>query len=215
MVITVAQLSRAVPATNKERAAEFCKTFNDWSDKFGINTPLRAAHFLAQLYMESGALSHVVENLNYSAEGLMKTWPSRFNRQKAAEYARKPEKIANCVYANRMGNGDEASGDGWKYRGRGYVQLTGKSAYQAYQNSGFCVGNLLAHPEWLEKSPGNVKSAMWFWWSRKLSTIADRDNGLNANDICKEITKVVNGGYSHLSDRQYYMRRFKREFGVQ
>lgn len=215
MRITEAQILRAVPTTNRSRLSDFVRVFNEWNDRFGINTPKRVVHFLAQVFLESGQLSNVVENLNYSSDGLMKTWPSRFDRQKATEYARKPEKIANYVYANRNGNGNEASGDGWRYKGRGFIQITFKGNYQAYQTSGFCNGNLMAHPEWLENSPGNTKSAMWFWWRNNLSSIADCDDGGSAGeDIVKRITKKVNGGYNGLSNRLYYYRRFKKEFGV-
>ena len=131
----------------------------------------------------------------------MRTWPSRFTRQKALEYARKPEKIANYVYANRMGNGSEASGDGWKYKGRGAIMITGKSQYLAYQNSGFCVGNLLAHPEWLAQKPGAYKSAMWFWLKTGLNQIADKDTCqrvLDGEAIVKQITLKVNGWFKWL-----------------
>lgn len=215
MRITAQQLRRAVPEVSKENLDGFVATFNQWSDKFGINTPKRTVHFLCQVFCESGALKYVEENLNYSADGLMRTWPNRFNSQKAQEYARKPEKIANYVYADRMGNGSEASGDGWKYRGRGFIMVTGKDGYKAYANSGFCVGDLMSHPEWLAKSPGNTKSAMWFWWKNNLSDIADRDDGGKiGEDIVKEITKKVNGGFNGLSTRLFYYRRFKKEFPI-
>lgn len=214
MVITEAQIRRAIPSVNNARLKEFVKVFNEWSDRFGINTPIRFTHFFAQVCCESGALAKTEENLNYSAEGLMKTWPSRFTREKALQYAHKPQAIANYVYANRMGNGSEASGDGWKYKGRGFIGLTGKDMYRAYRTSGFCNGDLMSHPEWLAGSPGNAKSAMWFWWKHRLSDIADLDNGINSNDICRQITKKVNGGYLGLSNRQYYMRKLKAEFGI-
>ena len=215
MRITAQQIRRAVPEVSKENLDGFVVTFNAWSDRFGIDTPKRTVHFLSQVFCESGALKYVEENLNYSADGLMKTWPNRFNRQKALEYARKPEKIANYVYADRMGNGNEASGDGWKYRGRGFIQLTGRENYKAYASSEFCVGDLMSHPEWLANSPGCTKSAMWFWRERNLSEIADRDDGGKVGeDIVKEITKKVNGAYNGLSNRLFYYRRFKREFGV-
>ena len=214
MQITSSQLIRAVPSVNKTRAAELAKVFTEWGAKFGINTPLRAAHWLSQVFYESIALNAVEENLSYSAQGLLKTFPKYFNATTAQQYAHKPKAIASRVYANRMGNGSEASGDGYRYRGRGIIQLTGRENYAAYQQSGFCNGDLVSHPEWLAQSPGAYKSAMWFWWENGLSAIADEDNGLNANDVCKRITKRVNGGTNGLSDRQYYLRRFKRELGV-
>src|SRR5688572_5216436 len=98
----------------------------------GIDTPLRRAHFLAQVAHESGGFKRLVENLNYSADALVRTWPSRFDAATAKQYARQPERIANKVYAGRLGNGDETSGDGWRYRGRGYIQLTGQVNYADY-----------------------------------------------------------------------------------
>ena len=184
MRITVQQLRRAVPQTNSQTAIEFVAVFNEWADRFGINTPIRIVHFLSQVYQESGALRYT-------------------------------EEIASGKqYEGRKDLGNTSPGDGVKYKGRGLIQLTGKSNFKAYQESGFCVGNLLEHPEWLSKSPGHTKSAMWFWWKNNLSAIADQDNGVNANEVCKKITKRVNGGYNGLSTRQFYMRRFKNEFGL-
>lgn len=215
MRITREQLLRAVPDTNKSRIDDFVRDFNEYADGFGISTPMRAAHFLAQCWHESGMLSHVEENLNYSADGLLKTFPKYFNAKTAPQYARKPQKIACRVYANRMGNGSEASGDGWRYRGRGFIQLTGKTNYALYQKSGFCVGDLLSHPEWLTKSPGMTKSAMWFWYSRGLNALADLDDGGKiGEDIVRRLTKKVNGGDNGLAQRLYYYRRFKKEFGL-
>lgn len=208
MKITEQQLRRAVPNVHKERVKEFVAVFNEYCEQFGIDTPVRVVHFLSQVSYESGALNYVAENLNYSADGLLKTFPRYFKtRAEAQLYARHPEKIANRVYANRMGNGSEASGDGWRYRGRGVIQITGKYQYQAYQTSGFCVGNLVAHPEWLEKSPGAYKSAMWFWYKNGCNELADRDDVVG-------VTRKINGGTNGLSTRQYYLRRFKKEFGI-
>jgi len=108
------------------------KQIPDIQTKFEINTPLRLAHFLAQAGHESGGFTAVNENLNYGAKGLLGIFPKYFNAETSVLYERKPEKIANVVYASRMGNGDKASGDGWKFRGRGYIQLTGKSNYTAF-----------------------------------------------------------------------------------
>lgn len=216
MKITVQQLKRAVPETNSARAEEFVAVFNEWSERFGITTKLRLVHFLAQCWHESGALRYVEENLNYSTDGLLKTFGSKYfpTRAIAEQYARQPQKIANRVYANRMGNGNEASGDGFRYKGRGLIQLTGKYMYQAYQSSGYCNGDLMNHTEWLLKAPGHTKSAMWYWKKNGCNEIADRDNGINDNEVCKAITLKVNGGLNHLSERQFYMRRFKKEFGI-
>lgn len=207
MVITRAQLLRVAPDTDKSRIDDFVKTFNQWSERFEIDSPLRVAHFLSQVFHESGCLRHVVENLNYSADGLLKTFPRYFSYDNARLYARKPELIANRVYASRMGNGPEASGDGWKFRGRGFIQLTGRSNYQDYADSPFCVGNLMAHPEWLEKSPGNIKSAMYFWWKNCCNHWADADDA-------DRLTLRINGGTNGLSNRKFLLRRFKKEFGI-
>ena len=214
--ITTEQILRAVPAADRTRAAEFVATFNQYADTFGINTTARVVHFLAQVTWESGYFRHVEENLNYSADGLMKTFGSRFrNKAEAEQYARKPEKIANKVYANRYGNGSEASGDGWRYRGRGFIQITFKANYKAYQDSGFCNGSLVAHPEWLAKAPGHTKSAMWFFRMKGCNAIADRDDGGRiGEEVCIEVTRKVNGGTSHLADRLYLYRRYKNEFGL-
>ncbi|MBA4359320.1 MAG: glycoside hydrolase family 19 [Pseudomonas sp.] len=148
-----------------------------------ITTPLRLAAFLAQIGHESGRLSRVVENLNYSAEGLQKTWPSLFDAKLAAEYARQPERIANVAYNARMGN--TAPGDGWKYRGRGLIQVTGKNNYAA---CGDALGmDLLTTPSLLETPKGAALSAGWFWNSMNLNALAD------AGDI-QNIGSLINTG---------------------
>ena len=202
MQITIEQIKKIAPGAPDKAASEFVDTFNKWSDKFGITTPLRAANFISQCVHECAELKAFEENLNYSEKGLLKVFPKYFNAETAKQYARKPEKIANRVYANRMGNGNEASGDGWKYKGRGAIGLTGRSNYLAYSTSGFCVGDLMAHPEWLAKSPGCYKSAMWFWWKNGLNAIADTGD-VNA------VTKRVNGGYNGLDSRKKYLARAK------
>lgn len=189
MKITVQQLRRAVPQTNGIRAQEFVTVFNEWADRFEINTPLRVVHFLAQCWHESGCLNYVEE----IASG--------------AAYDTGAKAVA-------LGNTPQKDGDGQRYKGRGFIQVTGRRNYEAYAKSGFCVGDLMSHPEWLAKSPGHTKSAMWFWWSKNLSAIADTDNGQNSNDVCTKITRKVNGGINGLSQRLYYMRRFKKEFGI-
>ena len=207
MKITAQTIRGIMPNAPEDRIAELVKTFNEWSERFGINTKLRAAHWLGQISHESNELRHMEENLNYSAEGLLKTFPKYFTKEQAQVYARHPEKIANRVYANRMGNGNEESGDGWKFRGRGAIQLSGKNNYQDYANSEFCVGNLMAHPEWLAKSPGCFKSAMFFWWKNNLNELADRDDGI-------AVTKRINGGILGLAQRLYYTRKAKKALWI-
>jgi len=207
MVITEAQLKRAVPNVSKERVWEFVKAWNKYSEQFEINTPLRTVHALAQFFCESSALNRLEENLNYSVKRLRQVFPKYFKTDaEAAAYAYKPMQIANRVYANRMGNGNEASGDGYRYRGRGVIQLTGRNNLLAYERSGYCVGKVTEHPEWLTQFPGALKSAMWYWKANGCNALADKDD-INA------VTKRINGGLNGLSDRAYYLRRFKREFG--
>lgn len=208
MILTEPQVRRIMPKAKNDNVKAFVKTFNENAEAFGINTPIRVCHLIAQLAHESAELNATVENLNYSAEGLRKTFPKYFPTSAlATQYARKPQAIANRVYANRMGNGSEASGDGWKYRGRGLIQLTGLSNYKAYQTSGYCVGDLLGHPEWLEKYPGCLKSAMWFWKKNGCNELADKDD-------CLSITKRINGGTNGYSSRAYYVRIAKKVFCI-
>lgn len=164
-------------------------------EKFEINTPLRLCHFLAQCSHESGNFKAVTENLNYSAKALMSTWPKRFPSIIAEQYARKPEKIANRAYADRMENGPEGSGDGWKYRGRGYIQLTGKTNYKAFDK--VVEENILENPD-LVATKYPLLSAAWFWNSRALNAEADKGS---TDSVVTAITKKVNGGTIGLADR--------------
>jgi putative chitinase len=162
-------------------------------EKFKIDTPLRLAHFLAQCAHESGDFKATIESLNYSAKGLLATFPKYFTAETAALYERKPEKIANIVYANRMGNNNIS--DGWKYKGRGYIQLTGKSGYAAFDK--IVPEDILANPD-LVASKYPLLSAAWFWDSKNLNTLAD--NG-KSDAVVTQITKKVNGGTIGLEDR--------------
>jgi putative chitinase len=144
-----------------------------------------------------------VENLNYSADALLRTWPSRFNAETAAKMARKPEAIANYVYGGRLGNG--ADGDGWKYRGRGLIQLTGKGNYRA---AGIALGlDLIGNPDLLEKPEAASLSAAWFWKTNGLNALAD------ANDVAV-VTRKINGGLNGLSDRLERFDRAARALGI-
>lgn len=161
--------------------------------EYEINTPKRLAAFIAQCAHESAGFKFLRENLNYKAASLMKTWPRYFPTMEIAQqYANKPEKIANRAYANRMGNRDEASGDGWRYLGRGLIQLTGKENYQWFAASlEMDVEDL---PEYMSTFEGAVQSACFFWENTGLNKEAD------AGDI-KTMTKKINGGYIGLEDR--------------
>ena len=172
-------------------------------EKFAINTPLRLAHFLAQCGHESGNWKFKVENLNYSAQALQSVFRKYFpDEATSAQYARKPEMIANKVYANRMANGDEVSGDGWRFRGRGYIQLTGRQNYTSFDK--VVDEDVLTYPDLVaEKYP--LLSAAWFWDSNKLNVLADK--GSTDADVTT-VTKRVNGGTHGLEDRISKFRRY-------
>lgn len=211
MEITKQQLIRAVPGVYQPRLDEVVAALNMWGAHYGIDTPVRMAHFLAQCFHETAALKTVTENLNYSREGLLKTFKKYFNEGNVDMYARNPEKIGNRVYANRMGNGSEGSGDGYRYRGRGLLQLTGKENFASYGKSDLCTIDAVGSPELLSAYPDSVKSAMWFWQQNGLNAIADKDNGKNSDSIVGEITRKINGGYNGLAQRKDYYRRFRKE----
>ena len=184
------------------KAKELQSKYKTLLGKHEINTSNRMAMFFAQLDHES-KLSPISENLNYSKEGLLKIFPKYFNDSSATNYARKPEKIANRVYANRMGNSTEESGDGWKYRGRGYIQLTGKSNYEALaKDKGIdCVNS----PDLLLEEVNALISALWFWSKNNLNSYADKKDVLGA-------TKRINGGTHGLAERQKKFDSYLKEF---
>ena len=174
-------------------------------EKFQVNTPLRLAHFLAQCGHESGGFKVVNENLNYGAKGLLGIFKKYFPTEaKALQYERKPEKIANLVYGGRMGNGDEASGDGWKHRGRGYIQLTGKDNYAAFDKT--VEDDILANPD-LVATKYPLLSAAWFWSKNGLNALADK--GATDADVTV-ITKRVNGGTIGLPDRIKHFKEYHK-----
>jgi len=168
----------------------------DTAKKFNITNNLRLAHFLSQCGHESGGFKAVSENLNYSADGLKKIFGKYFPGNLNESYARKPEKIASRVYGNRMGNGDESTKEGYKFRGRGPIQLTGKANYQAFASDFFeDPETVMNDPDLVtDDVPTALYSALWFWNKNKLNKYAD------ASDI-KGMTKVINGGYIGLEDR--------------
>lgn len=171
-----------------------------------IDTSLRKAHFLAQVSEESQWFKYNKENLNYSDKALRSVFGKYFPTQElATSYARQPEKIANRVYANRMGNGDESSGDGWKYRGRGLIELTGKENYQKY---GLARNiDVLSTPEKLSEPYYAIDSAVWFWNSHSLNKYADQDDIL-------AITKRINGGTNGLDERKDCLAIYKEIYSV-
>ena len=173
----------------------------DVMTKFGIDTPVEVAHFLAQCGHESGGFRVVNENLNYSAKGLLGIFKKYFPTQALAEqYQRKPEKIANRVYASRMGNGDETSGEGFKFRGRGYIQLTGKQNYTAF---GKAIGvDIAANPD-LVATKYPLLSAAWFFSKNCLAKCKDASDA-----SVLAVTKCVNGGTIGLADRQKHFKEY-------
>ena len=167
----------------------------DTAAKFNITTPLRLSHFLAQCGHESGGFKALVENLNYGSKGLLGTFPKYFNATTAAQYERKPEMIASKVYGGRMGNGPEVTKDGYKFRGRGYIQLTGKDNYTAFDK--FVTENIIESPD-LVATKYPLMSAAWFFDKNKLWTICDKGA---TTEVVTAVTKRVNGGVIGLVDR--------------
>jgi putative chitinase len=175
----------------------------DTAAKFGINTPLRLAHFLAQCGHESAGFKATQENLNYGAKGLMSIFKKYFPTEaEALRYERKPEMIANRVYASRMSNGNEASGDGWRFRGRGYIQLTGRANYTAF---GKAIGEDIPSTPDAVATKYPLLSAAWFWSTNGLNGLADR--GATDADVTA-ITKRVNGGTIGLDDRIKHFKEY-------
>ena len=174
----------------------------DTAKKFGITTNLRLAHFLAQCGHESGGFKAVTENLNYSADGLVKIFGKYFNSTTAAGYARNPEKIASKVYGGRMGNGDESTKDGFKFRGRGYIQLTGKSNYTNFAK--FIGEDITSNPD-LVATKYPLASAAFFFNSNKLWAICDK--GADTATVTA-VTKRVNGGTIGLADRIKHFKEY-------
>jgi len=170
-------------------------------EKFKINTPLRLSHFLAQCLHESGGLKLVNENLNYSAQGLVSTFPKYFTKELAAIYARNPEKIGSRVYANRMGNGAEPTKEGFKFKGRGYIQLTGKENYRIFSTE---IGeDCVANPD-LVATKYPLASAAWFFSRNGLNQISDLGATI---DVVTKVSKRVNGGKKGLNERIAYFNK--------
>ena len=198
MPITSQQLLQILPNAGQS-AGVFVPVLNTAMSRYQIVGTKRIAAFIAQVGHESGQLTHLVENLNYSADALRKTWPSRFNVGQANVVARKPEPIANIAYGNRMGN--TAPGDGWTYRGRGLIQITGKDNYRVCGEA--LSLDLIAQPELLEKTQHACMSAAWFWATNGLNTLADAGK-------FDAITQRINGGQNGAVDRQaLYARALK------
>ena len=206
MQITPQQLSACIG--NNPYLEQWTDALNKILPDYGIDTPERVAAFVAQSAHESGNFTALHENLNYRAETLRKVFPKYFTDASAAQIASQPNKaelIANRVYANRMGNGDETSGDGYRYCGRGLIQLTGKSNYQAFAES--IETPVEQIPEFLATFEGAVQSACWFWESNNLNQYAD------SGDIVT-MTKRINGGTIGLEDRKKHYAHALEIFGA-
>jgi len=189
-ILTKEQLAQIIPGN--QYIDHWYHALEQALPDYDINTPQRIASFLAQCAHESGGFVFLQENLNYKAESLSRVWPKYFPPEIAAQYAHNPEMIANRAYANRMGNGPEESGDGWAHCGRGLIQLTGRSNYQAFADS--IQTDIKDIPAYLATFEGAVQSACWFWESNNLNNWAD------AGDI-EKMTKIINGGTLGLEDR--------------
>jgi putative chitinase len=186
--------------TENKHVGTWFADLEKWLQVFDINTVNRVAGFLSQTAIESAYYTKTSENLNYSASGLLKVFPKYFTAEQAKLYERKPEKIANRVYANRLGNGDEASGDGWEYRGRGLIQVTGKFNYTDCSKWLFGDDRLVKNPELLTQSEYAVKSAIWYWTIHDLNELADRQD-------VTAMTKRINGGTHGLAARKTVFER--------
>lgn len=189
MILTLDLLCRCVPHATELDAGRHLDSLNEGMERWQITTPARVAAFLAQIGHESGDFAHTEENLNYSAEALRRVFAKYFpTDERARQYARRPEAIANLVYANRMGNRDASTGDGWFYRGRGLVQITGRSNYALYAPWGIDT------PGELATAPHAALSACWYWGTRGLNELA------GAGDF-QAITRKINGGLNGQENR--------------
>jgi len=200
MTLITATLLEAATGCGRTLANTWAKPLDEACRAFEINTAPRIAAFLAQIGHESGGLSRTTENLNYGASGLLATWPNRFDAESATQYARKPQAIANHVYGGRLGNGAEATGDGWKYRGRGLIQVTGKANYEAVRDllrddGRKGVPDFVADPDALSEPKWAALSAAAWWNDRELNELAD-------GYAFTQITQRINGGQNGAADRK-------------
>jgi len=202
-MITEQQLKTILPTC--KNIDVWVPLLNNYFKKYDFNTD-QQSRFLAQTGHESGDFNQLRENLNYSTERLITVFPKYFRHlldTEVVKYSRNPEKIANRVYASRMGNGVEQSGDGWKYRGRGIIQITGKNNYKNCSKWTFNDDRILEKPEMLEQPEFALLSAIWFWKSNKLDTIESYDT----------VTKRINGGNHGAADRNMRLARAKAVLG--
>ena len=203
MQITKEQLSQLIP--KNPYLDQWYEALSVLLPDYEINTPNRIAAFIAQCSHESASFTALHENLNYRSETLSKVWPKKFPASIAEQYAHKPEAIANRAYASRMGNGDEASGDGWRYCGRGLIQLTGKDNYTAFADSIGITPEEVS--DYVQTFEGAAQSACWFWETNNLNQYAD------SGDI-ETMTKRINGGTLGLEDRKKHYEHAKHILGA-
>ena len=226
-MITEKQLRDSVPGITTLNVNKYLPELNKTLPKYGITTPIRIAHYLAQIGHENNSFNSYRENLNYSEEGLLKTFKSDFDvnhdhviseseKLKADQIAHNPKQIADFVYANQNGNGNELTGDGSKYMGRGPIMVTGESNYEACSMFLFGDKRLLDHPELLELPEYSILASCWFWTIHKLNNWADADNKNNpaAAEAVVGITKIINGGTNGLDDRKARLLKAKRAFNI-
>jgi putative chitinase len=208
MTITAAQLHATMPGTGTGNVDTYLPIFNTLLPLYEVNTPERVAGFLAQVAVESMQLARTVENLNYSSVALGRVFSKHFAVTEFISFANQPERIANRVYANRMGNGPEDSGDGWRYRGRGLIQITGKGHYLTYSRDTYKDDRAVQTPEMVAQPYDAVRSALWYWRSRPLNAAAD------AKDI-RQMSLLVNGGLNGFEDRRFFYAKACTAFLVE
>lgn len=198
MQITQEQFAQLSSVIDSKIQVSWVNAINSICPKYGIDTKERLEMFIAQCSHESNGFTAVIENLNYSTNALQTVFKKYFNSKQAAVYARQPEKIANIVYTNRMGNGPTESGDGWKYRGRGVLQITGKNNYTKFAATmKMSIDDVI---KYLETPAGAIESACWFFKTNNLMHACD------AKDVI-EATKIINGGTIGSEDR---IARYKK-----
>lgn len=204
--LTAVDLQKCMPAADPKNVVLFAPKLQSAMAEYEIDTTRRAAAFLAQIAHETEELTHLVENLNYTAKRLLQIFPKYFNVDTADQYARQPEKIANRVYANRMGNGPEESGDGWKYRGRGCFMYTGLENYELASRE--LKYDFVKNPDDLTKPGPASFSAALYWHNRRLNRKADID-------AMTSISKAINGGTIGLEDRLQHWARCAKVLKVE
>lgn len=211
--ITQQQLRSVMIAADADaRAGQWVAALNDCMRACAITSGSRQAAFLAQVMVESSELRRLDEALGYAPQRLRQVWPQRFPTDDVAmRYAHNPTALANYVYAGRMGNGNEASGDGWRYHGRGLIQLTGRDNYVAFARA--MQVDAIRDPDLLLAPAGAALSAGWFWQSKGLNELADQLDGGEADQVFEQITRRINGGTLGLDERRAYWQRARTALG--